>query len=65
MRFDNGAASYIEVLYAENELFSAELVAVNVQAERYAQLIAVYQSVGGGWVDAADAIALPPKGDGK
>jgi outer membrane protein TolC len=53
------------VLYAENELFSAELVAVNAQAERYAQLVAVYQSVGGGWVDAADAIALPPKGDGK
>ena len=65
MRFDNGVASYIEVLYAENELFAAELVAVNAQAERYAQLIAVYQSVGGGWVDAADAIALPPKGDGK
>ena len=65
MRFDNGVASYIEVLYAENELFSAELIAVNAQAERYAQLVAVYQSVGGGWVDAADAIALPPKADGK
>jgi multidrug efflux system outer membrane protein len=65
MRFDNGVASYIEVLYAENELFSAELVAVNAQAERYAQLIAVYQSVGGGWVDEADAIALPPKVDEK
>jgi multidrug efflux system outer membrane protein len=65
MRFDNGVASYIEVLYAENELFSAELVAVNVQAERYAQLIAVYQSMGGGWVDAADSIAMPQKGDGK
>ena len=61
LRFDNGAASYIEVLYAENELFSAELVAVSTQAESYLQLIAVYQSVGGGWVDAADAVALPRK----
>ena len=65
LRFDNGVASYIEVLYAENELFAAELIAVTAQAERYAQLIAVYQSVGGGWVNAADAIALPPKADGK
>jgi multidrug efflux system outer membrane protein len=59
LRFDNGAASYIEVLYAENELFSAELTAVSARAESYARVIAVYQSMGGGWVDAADAIALP------
>jgi multidrug efflux system outer membrane protein len=65
LRFDNGVASYIEVLYAENELFSAELVAVSARAESYAQLVAVYQSMGGGWVDAADAIALPRKEDRK
>jgi multidrug efflux system outer membrane protein len=61
LRFDNGAASYIEVLYAENELFNAELTAVSAQAESYARLVAVYQSMGGGWVDEADAIALPRK----
>jgi len=57
LRFDNGVASYIEVLYAENELFSAELVSVNTQAERYTQLINVYKAMGGGWVDAADPMA--------
>jgi multidrug efflux system outer membrane protein len=62
LRFDNGAASYIEVLYAENELFSAELVAVNTLAERYTQLINVYKAMGGGWVDASDPLAAP-KGD--
>jgi multidrug efflux system outer membrane protein len=61
LRFDNGAASYIEVLYAENELFNAELTAVSAQAESYARLVAVYQSMGGGWVDEADAVALPRK----
>jgi multidrug efflux system outer membrane protein len=59
LRFDNGAASYIEVLYAENELFSAELVAVNTLAERYTQLINVYKAMGGGWVDAIDPMAAP------
>jgi multidrug efflux system outer membrane protein len=33
VRFDNGAASYVEVLVAENDLFSAELTAVNTAAD--------------------------------
>jgi outer membrane protein, multidrug efflux system len=65
MRFDNGVSSYIEVLFAENELFAAELTAVNTQAERYTQLINVYKAMGGGWVDASDPIAAPRKGQGK
>ena len=65
LRFDNGVVSYIEVLFAENDLFSAELTSVNTQAERYTQLINVYKAMGGGWVDAADAVALPQKADGK
>ncbi len=61
LRFDNGTASYIEVLYAENELFSAELVALNTLADRYAQLIDVYKAMGGGWVDANDPMASSGK----
>jgi multidrug efflux system outer membrane protein len=61
LRFDNGAASYIEVLYAENELFGAELVAVSTLADRYTQLINVYKAMGGGWVDASDPMAAPKK----
>ena len=64
LRFDNGAASYIEVLYAENELFGAELVAINTLADRYSQLINVYKAMGGGWVDASDPLAAP-KSDAK
>jgi len=62
LRFDNGAASYIEVLYAENELFGAELVAVSTLADRYTQLINVYKAMGGGWVDASDPMAEAGKG---
>jgi multidrug efflux system outer membrane protein len=62
LRFDNGAASYIEVLYAENELFGAELVAVSTLSDRYTQLINVYKAMGGGWVDASDPMAEAGKG---
>jgi multidrug efflux system outer membrane protein len=61
LRFDNGVVSYIEVLFAENELFTAELTAVNTQAERYSQLINVYKAVGGGWVDEADKLTPKPQ----
>ncbi len=54
VRFNNGYAGFLEVLYAENELFAAELAAVRSNGERYTQLIAVFKAVGGGWVDLAD-----------
>lgn len=56
LRFDNGVASYLEVLYAENELFSAELTAVRALAERNVELVNVYKTLGGGWVTLADPL---------
>ena len=53
-KFDNGYAGYLEVLYAENELFAAELAAVQSYADAYTQLVAVYRAMGGGWIDLAD-----------
>lgn len=50
LKFDNGYAGYLEVLYAENELFSAELSAVRSSSERFTQLVNVYKAMGGGWV---------------
>jgi multidrug efflux system outer membrane protein len=61
LRFDNGYASFLEVLYAENELFSAELNAVRSTAERYTQIVNVFQAVGGGWVDEAVRLAPAPQ----
>ena len=58
-RFDNGAASYVEVLVAENDLFTAELNAVSARADRLTQIINVYKAMGGGWVDLGDQIAAP------
>ena len=50
------------MLIAENELFAAELASVRLLADRYVQVVNVYQAMGGGWVDIAGAIALPPQG---
>lgn len=61
LRFDKGVTDYLEVLVAENELFAAELATVGLQAERYAQIVNVYQAMGGGWVDIATAIAPAPQ----
>jgi len=63
LRFDNGVTSYIDVLYAESQLFDGELTAVNTQSERYAQLINVYKAMGGGWIDANDPMAAQKKDD--
>jgi multidrug efflux system outer membrane protein len=61
LKFDNGYAGYLEVLYAENELFGAELTSVRTQAERYTQLVNVYRAFGGGWVDEAGKLAPQPQ----
>jgi len=61
LKFDNGYASYLEVLYAENELFAAELASVRSQAERYTALVDVYKALGGGWVDEAAQLAPQPQ----
>ncbi len=61
LRVDKGVVGYLEVLVAENELFAAELAVVLIAA-LYAQLINVYQAMGGGWVDIAGSIAPEPQG---
>jgi multidrug efflux system outer membrane protein len=62
LKFDKGVAGYLEVLVAENELFAAELAAVSLLADRYTQVVNVYQAMGGGWVDIAGTLAPKPQG---
>ncbi|TCI05258.1 efflux transporter outer membrane subunit [Corallincola luteus] len=53
MRFESGVASYLDVLYANTELFDAELITVDAQVSHYTSLINIYKAMGGGWVDDA------------
>ena len=61
LRFDKGVAAYLDVLVAENELFAAELAGVRLLADRYTQLVNVYQAMGGGWVDIAASATPTPQ----
>jgi multidrug efflux system outer membrane protein len=59
LKFDRGVAGYLEVLIAENERFAAELASVRILADRYAQIVNVYQAMGGGWVEVAESMTTP------
>jgi len=60
LRFNNGYADYLEVLYAQNELFAVELAAVRTQVEAYTYIVNVYGAMGGGWVDEAAQLGPQP-----
>lgn len=62
LKFESGLIGYLEVLVAETELFAAELASVALTTDRYTQVVNVYQAMGGGWVDIADAITPRPVG---
>ena len=47
--YQNGGASYLQVLTAETNYFSAELNLVQAQLNERLALVQVYQSLGGGW----------------
>jgi outer membrane protein, multidrug efflux system len=63
LRFEKGMTGYLDVLVAENELFSAELAAVRLRADRNTQVINVYRAMGGGWVDISNSLATGDSAD--
>ena len=48
-RFQGGASSYLEVLDAERELFTAELTLADARADRLKAVVQTYLALGGGW----------------
>lgn len=49
--YKNGEASYLDVLTAQTDLYSAEQVLVSARLERLTNLVDLYRSLGGGWVE--------------
>src|SRR5206468_1037771 len=64
-RYNDGIASYFEVLEAEQQLFPAELDLARTQRDERVAVVALYRALGGGWRlevpewDAA-AVGTPP-----
>lgn len=49
IRYEGGVTSYLEVLYNEQEVFSAELGLAQAQLNELLSVVALYRSLGGGW----------------
>jgi outer membrane protein, multidrug efflux system len=49
VRYEGGVTSYLEVLYNEQELFSAELALAQARRNELLSVIQLYRALGGGW----------------
>jgi len=48
-RYQNGISSYLEVLDAQRNLFTAELALAQAQRLQLAAAVELYKALGGGW----------------
>jgi outer membrane protein, multidrug efflux system len=53
VRYEGGVTSYLEVLYNEQELFSAELSLALARRNELLSVIQIYRALGGGWIEPA------------
>ncbi len=53
LRYRNGAASFLDVLDAQRNVFTAQQALVQVRALQAQNLVTLYKVLGGGWKDAA------------
>ena len=60
-QFKNGAINYLTLLNADRAYQAARINLAQAQATRYADTVALFQSLGGGWWNRSDAVAA---GDG-
>lgn len=56
LRYDNGYASYLEVLDAERSLFDAEIQLANARSQHLSTLVYICQALGGGWTDPGEQL---------
>ena len=51
MRFRNGVDPYLTVLTAQTDLYNAQLTLVSARLARLTNLVDLYRSLGGGWIE--------------
>jgi multidrug efflux system outer membrane protein len=61
LQYNGGYTPYLNVLYAEAQLFPAELNYAQTQASALASLVSIYQAMGGGWVTKAAELTEAPQ----
>jgi len=65
LRYENGYTSYIEVLDADQRLFSSQLALTDQQAHVLNTSVNLYQAMGGGWVGIADSETMSSSDTGE
>jgi outer membrane protein TolC len=56
-QYKSGAASYLQVLTAQQSYQTAAIALVAARAQRYADTAALFQALGGGWWNRTDVAA--------
>jgi multidrug efflux system outer membrane protein len=51
LRYTNGVDSYLSVLTAQTDLYSAQQTLITARMERLQNLVTLYQALGGGWIE--------------
>ena len=51
LRYRNGVDSYLSVLTAQTDLYTVQRSLIAAQLERLTNLVDLYQSLGGGWIE--------------
>jgi multidrug efflux system outer membrane protein len=51
IRYEGGVTSYLEVLYNEQELFTAELGLAQARRDELLSVVQLYRALGGGWTE--------------
>jgi NodT family efflux transporter outer membrane factor (OMF) lipoprotein len=56
-QYKSGAASYVQVLTSQQSQQNATVALVKARAQRFADTVALFQALGGGWWNRSDAVA--------
>jgi outer membrane protein, multidrug efflux system len=51
LRYTNGADSYVPVLLAQNNLYTAQQALITARLARQTNLVDLYRALGGGWIE--------------
>jgi outer membrane protein, multidrug efflux system len=51
LRYRNGVDSYLGVLSAQQDLYAAQQTLITARTQRWANLVSLYQALGGGWIE--------------
>ncbi len=57
-RFRRGVDSYLNALDAQRSLYAAQQNLIDIQLSRMSNLVALYQALGGGWLEHSAAAGL-------